>query len=164
VTTERTELAKKTVRKYMYLSMGAGLVPVPLIDLAAITAIQLKMVSALAKQYELPFSKQAGKAVVGSLIGGAVPNAAGGPIGSAVKAVPIVGQTIGAVTIPAFAGASTYAVGTVFINHFESGGTMLDFNPDKVREYYAEQYEKGKTGAVRTTTTKEEKKEEKKVS
>ena len=46
--------------------------------------------------------------------------------------------------MPAAAGASTYAVGQVFIQHFESGGTFLDFDPDKVKAYFAEQVEKGK--------------------
>jgi len=46
--------------------------------------------------------------------------------------------------LPAVAGASTYAVGQVFIQHFESGGTFLDFDPEKVKGYFAEQFEKGK--------------------
>ncbi len=39
-------------------------------------------------------------------------------------------------TVPTFAAASTYAVGKIFVQHFESGGTVLSFNPDKVRDYY----------------------------
>ncbi|MDE2463441.1 MAG: GTPase, partial [Alphaproteobacteria bacterium] len=46
-----------------------------------------------------------------------------------------------AVTLPSLAAASTYALGKVFIQHFESGGTFLDMDPDKVSAYFKEQYE-----------------------
>ena len=51
--------------------------------------------------------------------------------------------------MPALAGASTYAVGKVFVQHFESGGTFLNFDPEDVRDYYAEQFEKGKAAAAK---------------
>ena len=46
--------------------------------------------------------------------------------------------------MPVFAGASTYAIGKVFIQHFESGGTFLDFEPAKVRAYFSQQFDKGR--------------------
>jgi uncharacterized protein (DUF697 family) len=61
-----------------------------------------------------------------------------------LKAIPGVGGLIGMVASPALAGASTYALGKVFIQHFESGGTLLDFDPAKMKAYYASQYEEGK--------------------
>jgi uncharacterized protein (DUF697 family) len=137
---DKTMQAEKTVKKYVYWSIGAGLIPVPLVDLAALTGIQLKMIADLAKEYGIKFSKDSGKALLSSLLGGSV-TAKGGPIAaSAVKGVPLVGQAAGALTMPAVAGASTYAVGKVFIAHFESGGTLLDFDPDKMRAYYAQQF------------------------
>jgi uncharacterized protein (DUF697 family) len=147
VMTEREAQAHRTVKKFMYWSMGAGLIPIPAVDLAAIAAIQLKMVSDIAGHYDQRFSKQAGKALIGSLVGAAVPAAGGPALGSAIKVVPIVGQTAGVIATPVVAGASTFAVGKVFIQHFESGGTMLDFDPERMRDYYSEQFEKGKTSS-----------------
>jgi hypothetical protein len=46
--------------------------------------------------------------------------------------------------MPVFAGAATYAIGKVFIQHFEAGGTLLDFEPAKVREHFRQQFEKGR--------------------
>ena len=46
--------------------------------------------------------------------------------------------------MPVFASASTYAVGHTFIHHFESGGTLLDLDPAKVRDYVARQYQEGR--------------------
>jgi len=50
--------------------------------------------------------------------------------------------------MPITAGAVTYAVGKVFHQHFASGGTFLSFDPDKVRDYYAEMLREGKTVAA----------------
>jgi predicted transcriptional regulator len=44
----------------------------------------------------------------------------------------------------ALSGASTYALGEVFKKHFETGGTFLDFDPERLRKYYNEKFEKGK--------------------
>ena len=40
--------------------------------------------------------------------------------------------------------ATTYGLGKVFALHFASGGTLLDFDPQKLRDYFAEQVEQGK--------------------
>ena len=37
---------------------------------------------------------------------------------------------------PIVAGAATYALGNVFVKHFESGGTLLDFKPEPVRDFF----------------------------
>lgn len=41
-------------------------------------------------------------------------------------------------------GASSFALGQVFIKHFETGGTILDFDVDRLKKYYNEMFEKGK--------------------
>jgi hypothetical protein len=46
--------------------------------------------------------------------------------------------------MPAFGAAATYAVGQVFIQHFESGGTFLDFDPDKVREHFRQEFDRAR--------------------
>ena len=43
---------------------------------------------------------------------------------------------------PALSASATYIIGRVFINHFASGGTLLDFNPPDYREFIKEQREK----------------------
>ena len=52
------------------------------------------------------------------------------------------------VTVPIFAGASTYAVGKVFHQHFASGGTFLDFDAEKTRGYFSQLFEQGKKVAA----------------
>jgi len=45
--------------------------------------------------------------------------------------------------------ASTYAIGKVFLQHFESRNTMLTSDPEKVRVYYAERVVREKVEALR---------------
>jgi len=128
------------IKKYMYLSMGAGLIPLPVIDMAAVLGLQLRMVALLAQEFKQDFSRDKGKAFVASLVGSTVPAAGGPAMASLIKRVPIVGQTVGVLAMPVIAGASTYAVGKVFAQHFASGGTFLTFNPRTVTKHYEEHF------------------------
>ena len=67
--------------------------------------------------------------------------------GSALKLVPVLGIFC-FVAMPTFNAAITYAVGKVFIQHFELGGTFLDFDPKKVRAYFEDQFREGKLTAL----------------
>jgi uncharacterized protein (DUF697 family) len=152
---DRFESANDIVKDYALWSAGFGLVPLPIIDLAAITATQVRMTSELNKhyrrwhpeRYDERFSHERVRAIIASLIGGSVPVVAGSGIGSLLKGIPVIGQVLGLVTTPVFAWASTVAVGRVFIEHFESGGTLLDFDAEKMRHYYYKQFEAAKHGS-----------------
>ena len=142
---EKNALAEKRVQQYVIGSMAIGVVPFPLVDLAALTALQLKMLHSLANVYEVEFKADLGKSAIASLVGGVAPVAAAAPVAASLsKFIPVVGQTVSIGTLVVLNGASTYAIGKVFDQHFASGGTFLTFNPESVREYFAEQYEKGK--------------------
>ena len=137
--------SEKTIKKFMYLSMGAGFIPIPIVDMAAVLGLQLRMVAVIAHEYKQEFSHDKGKAFVASLVGSSVPATGGPALASLIKRVPVIGQTVGVLAMPALAGASTYAVGKVFQQHFASGGTFLSFNPAKVTKHYEEFLGKGKS-------------------
>jgi hypothetical protein len=63
-------------------------------------------------------------------------------IGSVAKGMPGIGTLVGALTMPVFSAGATYIIGKVFIQHFASGGTLLDFNPPDYREFIKAQKEK----------------------
>lgn len=138
--------AMRIVNSYMGWSAGAGLVPIPVADLAAISGVQLKMIHSLTKLYGVPFSRDAAKSVIAALIGGGGSLALVTPVSSLVKIVPVVGSIAGALTQPALAAASTYALGKVFIQHFETGGNLLNFNAADLRQYYSEQFAAARQG------------------
>lgn len=132
------------IKKYVYASVAAGFLPVPFLDLAAVTGIQLKMIHSISKNYKLTFSKEISKAAIASLIGGlSTHSLATRGVASLIKLVPVVGHVAGAVAVSTVAGASTYAVGKIFIKHFESGGTLLDFNAESMKEHFRKLYTEG---------------------
>ena len=135
-------------KRYVYWSMGLSLIPIPFLDMAAVGGVQLKMLCDLSKLYGVKFSENRASAIIASLIGSVGTGSASVGLASLVKLVPIVGPLAGFAVSPAVAGASTWAIGKVFINHFETGGTFLDFDPEKTRQYYAEHYREGQKVAA----------------
>ena len=134
------------VRYYAKWAAGVGIVPLPLVDMAAVLAVQMTMISKLAAFYGIPYAEQRTKATIASLIGGFNSGYFGA---GALKWIPSF-WFVSLVVMPTINAATTYAVGKVFIQHFESGGTFLDFEPARVRAYFEDQYRVGKL-AVRNT-------------
>lgn len=138
------ERAQKIIRRNMHWSMGIGLMPFPVLDIAGLITVQIKLIKELSEVYERPFKNDIGKSVVTSLIGalsGTTLAAIGGSV--LIKAVPIFGTLIGVTSFSIASGAITYAIGKVFVSHYEAGGTLLDFKPETMKEYFRQQYEVG---------------------
>ncbi|OQX22774.1 MAG: hypothetical protein BWK80_29435 [Desulfobacteraceae bacterium IS3] len=139
----------KLIRRHVYTSMAVGLIPIPLADFAGVTLVQMNMLRVLAKKYSVPFSKGIVKNILSSLIGGAVPATLSAPLAASLsKLLPGIGTAAGVVTMPIIGGATTYAVGKVFAQHFASGGTFLTFDPQKVKDYYNEMFKEGRQVAA----------------
>jgi len=136
----RGDSANSIIKNHMIWSMGAGFIPVPIADLFAVGAIQLDMIRQLCKLYDVDFKQTEGKAVITALTGSGLAR-----LGArAVKFIPGVGSILGGITMSVLSGASTFALGEVFKKHFETGGTFLDFDPERLKKYYHEKFEKGK--------------------
>jgi uncharacterized protein (DUF697 family) len=127
--------AAKVVDRFSFWSGVAGLLPVPFVDLAAVAAVQIQMLRVISRIYDVPFSENRGKALIAGLFGTVIPVSTGVGMASVVKGIPIAGTAVGALVTPALAVAATYAIGRVFIQHFASGGTLLDFEPPNYREF-----------------------------
>ena len=140
-TPENHVQASKIITKYLGWSAGAAFIPVPGFDLAAVTAVQIKMIADIAKVYDVPFKKDATKTIIGSLLATILPSGLAQGASSLVKIVPGIGTILGMATAPAFAAASTYAIGKVFTQHFESGGNLITFDTTAAREYFKAEYE-----------------------
>lgn len=139
---ERSKHADTVVRNHVIWSMGASfIVPIPVADVFAVSALQLDMIRQLCRVYDKDFSETQGKAIVTSLTSSTLARAGAR---SLIKLIPGIGTVIGGVTLSIFNGASTYALGEVFKKHFESGGTILDFDTDRLKKVYKEKFEKGK--------------------
>jgi uncharacterized protein (DUF697 family) len=140
----KSEAGMALTKRYMLWTAGGGLIPIPLLDVATIMGIQIKMISDISELYEVPFSEHRVKNILYPLVSsvGIAPLGAG-LVSSLVKVIPVVGTAAGLVSLPLMASALTYATGKVFIAHFESGGTLLDFDPAQMREHYAKEFKTG---------------------
>jgi uncharacterized protein (DUF697 family) len=142
----RDEQASQLVDRYSLWSGAAGLIPIPIVDVAVVGGVQIQMLRKLSEIYGVPFSDNMGKSVLASLAGSLIPASTATTtamgVGSLMKGIPGVGTMVGALTMPAFSAGATYIIGKVFIQHFASGGTLLDFNPPDYREFIKAQKEK----------------------
>ena len=139
------------------------MIPIPLVDVVAVGGVQLQMLRRLSEMYGVPFSENRGKSILASFAGSVFPastaTTAAMSFGSLVKGLPGLGTIAGALTMPVVSAGATWVIGKVFIKHFASGGTLLDFNPPDYREFVKTQKEmwesrtKGRSTSSTTATS-----------
>jgi uncharacterized protein (DUF697 family) len=138
---ERNALASRLVDRFAVWSGVAGFIPMPFVDAFAVGGLQLQMLRRLSQIYGVPFSDNSGKAVIATLAGTMIPTTSGIGAASMLKFIPVVGTITAGFVMPALSAGATYAIGKTFIQHFASGGTLLDFNAPDYREFIRAQKE-----------------------
>lgn len=136
--------AQKIVKKHVAAIVPLGLLPLPLVDIAALSAAQLHLIRSLSHVYQRDFDEQKSKAIVTSLISGSLPMLTMLGLSSVSKAMPVIGTVGGAVSVTVLASAITYATGQVFIHHFDLGGTLDDFDSKQWQGFFKQQFEEKK--------------------
>ena len=134
-----TPFTTRTINRHALLAAGAGLIPVPVVDLAVISCIQFDLIRQLAIQYGAGFDPSRSKAWIASLSGTFAAQLGAGLI----KAIPGIGTLIGGMSMIMSAGASTYALGRIVALHFANGGTMESFKPEEHKELMKSYEEEG---------------------
>jgi uncharacterized protein (DUF697 family) len=133
--------------------MGAGAIPIPFLDVAAVAAIQLDLIRELSYIYDVEFSDSVSKNLISALAGGTLAKIGA----SLIKTIPGIGTLLGGASMVALSGASTYAIGQVFVKHLKQGGILSNFDFEWAKSMYKEEFEKGKKYAEKA---KKEPKEE----
>jgi len=131
----RYAVASKTVERFALWSGAAGFIPVPVVDLTVVSGLQVQMLHRISQIYGVPFSENRGKVLIATLAGSMIPATSGIGAASILKSVPIVGTAVSSAVMPALAAGATYAIGMAFVEHFATGGTLLDFNPPDYRGF-----------------------------
>lgn len=149
----RDQTASKLIDSFSMWAGAAGIIPIPIVDLAAIGGLQLQMVRRLSEIYDVPFSANRGKALIASLAGASIPTSSAIGAASVLKAIPFIGTVISTFALPALSGGATYAIGKAFMQHFASGGTFLDFSPPDYREFIKAQKNMWSSKAAPAETT-----------
>lgn len=115
------------VRVHAIAAVATYVVPIPLVAFGVL-GVQQRMIRQLARLYEVEYSKQLAESLIGSVLGISTARVLTGLL----RLVP----GLGALGILALPSASTYALGKVFIKHFESGGTLLTFDVARAKAAY----------------------------
>ncbi len=118
---QRRKLAHKIVARHKNYAALGGLVPVPVANIGAITAINLRMVQQLSKLYQVPFERDRTRALLVALIGGAVPTGVGTATTTTLMWIIPGGLLFGLGAAALTAGALTRGIGHVFLESFEAG-------------------------------------------
>lgn len=116
----RDSLAAKEVDSSTFYACGCGAIPIPLVDVGATIAVQMRMINNLCDIYELERDDHVVKGLIGSVAG----NIGKRTLASMLKTIPIIGTSIGSFANAALSGASTYALGHAFIKYVAMDKTL----------------------------------------
>jgi len=117
---KRRSLARKIVNRHRNYAALGGLMPLPVVNIAGVTAINLRMVKQLSELYQVPFQRDRTRSLIVGLIGGAVPTGVGVATSSTLMWIVPGGVLWGLGASAVTAGALTRGIGLVFIESFES--------------------------------------------
>lgn len=120
---KRLAEARNLSRRYALIAASLALLPLPVLDHAAVLALQVKMVYELSKLYKVSFNYREARPVLISLLSGCAVSGSGIVLISIGMAVPGLGSLVGGGLAGSLSG-STLATGEIFIRHFEAGGTL----------------------------------------
>ena len=132
VANNRLMEASRIISSSVRWSVATAAIPLPIIDLMALAAVQANMVNDLSHLYGQTFAKQAVQSVVSILLGTLIPGGVANAVGSSAKFMPGVGTLFGVVVQAGAGSAATYAIGKVLVKYFEGGGTVESFSPEAV--------------------------------
>jgi uncharacterized protein (DUF697 family) len=140
----KEDQAKSVITKYMWGNAVVGMLPIPILDIFTVGGVQFAMLKCISKIYGVEFKNDFLKPLIGAFVGAVGYDLVGkGIFMGLAKFIPPYGLIAGVLSFPVISAASTYAVGKVFVQHFEAGGTLLDMEPAKLKAYFAQYYKEG---------------------
>ena len=142
--TEHDLAADNIIKNHVIAASGVALVPIPVFDMAALTATQMNMLRSLSEHYAVPFDDTDIKSIVTPILSGCLPVLGVMGLSSLAKLIPGIGTLAGSASLSITAGAITYAFGQVFAKHCAAGGSLQDFDSQQARRYIKEEFEHGK--------------------
>jgi CRP-like cAMP-binding protein len=132
----RRKRALAIVERHANFSAVSGFIPLPIVNVAAVAAVMVRMVQALSRLYGLPFERHRATMLLIGLTGGVMPTGLASAVTTTlITAVPgpnLMGLAISSVT----ASACARRIGRLVIDHFEAGASLQhDFTLKRVRRW-----------------------------
>jgi uncharacterized protein (DUF697 family) len=134
--------AERIVRHFALGALSVLLVPTLLAEWVLLPALQLVLIHKLCDSYGQKFVLNAAKAKITLFLSWLFLLSTADAGSVVLRHLPLIGTGWRRVSTALIGSASTYAIGKVFILHFESGGTLLSLDPEKIWQYYTEQFVK----------------------
>jgi uncharacterized protein (DUF697 family) len=122
------------IRHRVYASMGIGLLPLPVIDLAALTTIQMEMIYRLGKRYGYTFNRDWLRKSISFLLGSLTPVLLADGFSGLLGYIPLIGSALSPLAGTISFGAATYVVGIAFNRRFASGKIVDKKDLEKMGE------------------------------
>ena len=123
----RLSQAHAIVERHATYSAAGGLIPLPIANVASVTAIIVRMVKMLSRLYDVPFERDRARAIVVGMVGGAMPTGLAAVASSTLQYLVPASGIVGLAVASVAAVGSTRSIGLVFIEHFERGVTLSDY-------------------------------------
>jgi uncharacterized protein (DUF697 family) len=124
--TRRRSQANSIVERHTAYAAVGGIIPVPIANVASITAVIVRMVKLLSDLYGIPFERDRARAIVVGLMGGAMPTGLGAVTTSTLFYVVPGSGLVGLAVSSIAAVACTRSIGRIFVEHFETGSSLHD--------------------------------------
>src|SRR5690606_32706110 len=129
--------AQKIIQSNALFAAAGGAIPLPVLDVGAVTLVQLDMLKALCKLHQVDYSELQGKAIIAALSGSLMARMSA----SVFKLVPVVGSLLGGLTMAAFSAANTYSLGKVFDFLLSKYGGLDHVDMEEIRKIFQEEFE-----------------------
>jgi uncharacterized protein (DUF697 family) len=133
------------IRNRVYASLAVGLVPVPLVDLGALAAVQLELIHRLSKAYNLPFNREWVRKALSLILGTLTPIFFAPTVSGLLRYIPVVGPSLGLAGGSLSFATATYLVGHAFAKRFAKGESVEDNDLNSISQEIKSGFEKGKT-------------------
>jgi uncharacterized protein (DUF697 family) len=125
--TRRRSLARAIVERHANYSAVGGIIPLPILNVAGVTAIVMRMVKTLSRHYGVPYERDRARVVVIGLMGGFMPTGFAAVTTSTLAFIVPGSNLIGLAVSSVTASACTRSIGRLFVDHFEGNATLAGF-------------------------------------
>lgn len=121
--------AQAIVERHATYSALGGIIPIPIVNVGAVTAVILRMVKSLSELYGVPFERDRARAVVLGLMGGTMPTGLAAATTSTLTYIIPGSNLVGLAVSSITAGACARSIGRMFVERFEEGGNPQHLEP-----------------------------------
>ena len=117
------------VHRFVLISAGAGLITLPIVDVSVLAGVHIALIKELSEYYGNEFSEHAARNILIAIGASLVPGSIGSVLGRRLLgALPFVTPVFALASMAGFSAFVSYSLGRIFLEHFEAGGTLRNFD------------------------------------